>query len=472
MKETPPGVIDIRRADAAYRGFPSFDDWRRTTVVDTSRWDRYAGLLEDRSELTPELLARAREVAKRAAAVDTGAIEGLYDVDRGFTFSVAMQMATWEAQLDAKGQRVRSMIEAQLGAYDFVLDFATQAVPIAEAWIRALQEVMCKGQETYSVYTEIGPQEQSLLLGRYKTLPNHVIKSDGSTHSYAPVEQVPAEMQRLCAELRSEPFAAAHPVAQSAYAHYALVAIHPFADGNGRVARALASIYTYRALSVPLVILAEHRLEYYDALSAADGGDYQPFTDFILTRTLDSIQLVSETLRAAGVPAPVEAAGRLKRIYLTRSGFTHSEVDEAGYRVFDAFVAEVNRQAGTLNTSELSIRFSNVQASAAVKDATYRPPIIEGPRVANVVLNTSPPAFVELIRRVTLEVPRDSGKEDDLMLRCVETDQTFGARVTEAHPTLAGTLQLRLAVFVHGFLGRAIADITKAASKVLREQGY
>jgi Fic family protein len=467
-----PHVIDTRRADAGYRSFPAFRDWVSTTTIDTLRWDRYASLLKQRAELTPELLARAREVAKRAAAVDTGAIEGLYEVDRGFTFSVAMQMATWEAQLDAKGSNVRSLIEAQLSAYDLVLDFATQAVPVAEAWIRTLHEVMCHGQKTYSVYTEIGLQEQALPLGTYKVLPNHVLKADGLTHSYAPVDLVPAEMQRFCAELRSEDFLAAHPVRQASYAHYALVVIHPFADGNGRVARALASVYTYRALSVPLVILAEHRAEYYTALEEADLGRYQPFVDFTLSRTLDSIQLVSDTLKAAGAPAPVEAAAQLKRMYLTRGGFTHVEVDEAGYRLFDAFLAEVQRQANALGTNVLSTSVEVRNVSAPIARADYRHAVASGPRLARIELQSPAPGQAKLTRQVTLEVPTDSGREDDLVLRCLGTEETFASRISETHPMVTGTLHLRLAVFVHGLLGHAIADLTEIAAGVLRNQGY
>jgi hypothetical protein len=221
-------------------------------------------------------------------------------------------------------------------------------------------------------------------------------------------------------------------------------------------------------------MLAEHRLEYYDSLSAADDGDYQRFVDFVLARTLDSIQLVSETLKAAGVPAPIEAARGLKQVYLTRGGFTHPEVDSAGYRVFAAFVAEVQRQANALHTGELFIECGDISAvaNANVQDSNYRAPVAAGPRLASIQLRTSPPAEAELLRRVTLEVPRDSGKEDDILLRCIETGEFFGARVTEAHPAVTGTLQLRLAVFAHGLLGRAIADITKAASKVLRQNGY
>ena len=472
MTANGANTVDVRKADAAYRSFPSFSEWRAASRVDEGRWGKYAGLLQQRLELTPELLARARDVAKRAAAVDTGAIEGLYEVDRGFTFTVALQMAAWESALDAKGARVRSLVESQMGAYDFVLDFATKATPIAEVWIRTLHEVMCRGQETYAVYTEIGLQEQPLPLGVYKVLPNHVMKSDGIVHSWAPVDLVPAEMQQLCTELRSADFEAAHPVLQASYAHYAFVSIHPFADGNGRVARALASVYTYRALSVPLVILAEHRMEYRTALERADASDYQPFVNFTLERTLDSIQLVSETLKAAGVPAPIEAATQLKRVYLTKGGYSHEEVDRAGYRVFDAFMAEVQRQARGLNTSELAIGCSEIPAKAGVANTSYRAPVTLGSRVALVQLLTSPPAEAELPRRMTLEVPKDSGAEDDLVIRCLETDDVFQARMSEAHPTLTGTLQLRLSVFVHGFLGRAISDVAKTASSILRQRGY
>ncbi|HEY2090630.1 MAG TPA: Fic family protein [Thermoanaerobaculia bacterium] len=471
MSESPSS-IDVRRADAAYRGFPPFADWASATV-DTTRWDRYATLLADRAELTPELLARARDVAKRAAAIDTGAIEGLYEVDRGFTFSVAMQVASWESQLTAKGARIRSLIETQMGAYDFVLDSATQKVEIAEAWIRTLHEVMCRGQETYLVHTEIGPQEQALPLGTYKVLPNHVLKSDGVTHSYAPVEFVPAEMHRLCTELRSPDFVAAHPVLQAAYAHYAFVAIHPFADGNGRVARALASVFTYRALSVPLLILTEHRLEYFSGLGRADEGAYQPFVDFILSRTLDSIQLVSDTLKAAGVPAPTQAAAQLKRVYVTRGGYTHGEVDDAGYRLFDAFTSELGRQSSDLKAPELAIEFVTLQnTTVSAANPAYRTPVTSGSRAFSVVLTTSPPAGIEVKRTFLLEVPKDSGREDDLVIRNLNTGELFQARIEDAHPAITGTLHLRLSVFIQGVLGQAITEAASRASEALRKNGY
>lgn len=75
-------AINVRQADAEYKSFPPFGEWSKASV-DTERWDHYASRLPEHGRLTSEQLVRAQEVAKRAAAVDTGAIEGLYEVDRG-----------------------------------------------------------------------------------------------------------------------------------------------------------------------------------------------------------------------------------------------------------------------------------------------------------------------------------------------------------------------------------------------------
>ena len=124
----------IYALDAAYKPFPTFAEWVGRSTLDTVRWERYNSSLGRRAAgLSAEVMERARNVAKRAAALDTGAIEGLYEVDRGFTFTVALEAAAWQAALDQKGPQVRSLFEAQLHAYDFVLDLATKAEPISEA---------------------------------------------------------------------------------------------------------------------------------------------------------------------------------------------------------------------------------------------------------------------------------------------------------------------------------------------------
>jgi len=282
--------------DGVYTPFPDFASWSEFHP-DTTAFDRYAELLSDsRARATPEALQAALDTATRYAAVDTGAIEGLYSVDRGFTRTVATQAAAWEAMVESRGPHVRLAIDDALRAYEFVLDAATQSREVSEMWIRQLHEIVCASQDTYVVYTQFGPEERPLIKGKYKTMPNSPTLSDGRIHAYAPVLDTPPEMERLVRELRSEAFLMAHPVMQAAYAHYAYVCIHPFADGNGRVARALASVYLYRNPGVPMIVFADQREDYLDALEAADGGDPTDFIQFIGTRTVDAIGIVRSLL--------------------------------------------------------------------------------------------------------------------------------------------------------------------------------
>jgi hypothetical protein len=97
---------------AGHQPFPAF----ATATVDESSFDGYASVLDgfrDRPDSEP--LTRAVEVATRAAAIDTGAIEGLYEVDRGFTMTVARGVAAWEKVLAAREPVVRRSFEDALG---------------------------------------------------------------------------------------------------------------------------------------------------------------------------------------------------------------------------------------------------------------------------------------------------------------------------------------------------------------------
>jgi Fic family protein len=121
--------------------------------------------------------------------------------------------------------------------------------------------------------------------------------------------------------------------------------IHPFADGNGRVARALGSVFTYRSSSVPLLILVENRQNYLDSLREADDGHYQSFVDFTLERGLDAIRLFDESIRAAMAPSVDDAVAKLKGLFVTKGGYSHKEVDLAGQSFIKAFEAALKQEA-------------------------------------------------------------------------------------------------------------------------------
>ena len=137
-----------RAGGSPLRGLPRLLRLGKAVPEDVDLWSRFAAnLAERRSEASPETLKAAVEVAVRAAALDTGAIEGLYNVDRGFTMTVAVQGLAWQQMIDERGAGVRELFEAQLAAYELVLDAVTNRLPITEAWIRALHETLVRSTE-------------------------------------------------------------------------------------------------------------------------------------------------------------------------------------------------------------------------------------------------------------------------------------------------------------------------------------
>lgn len=73
------------------------------------------------------------------------------------------------------------------------------------------------------------------------------------------------------------------PDVLAAWIHHRFTQIHPFQDGNGRVARLLATLVFVRAGWLPLVVRRDDRVRYLDALEAADKGELLPLVEFFGT---------------------------------------------------------------------------------------------------------------------------------------------------------------------------------------------
>jgi Fic family protein len=461
--------------DAAYRPFPTFQEWAGGSEVDAATWSSYkAKLNQAKAEAQGGTFERAVEVAVRSAAVETGAIEGLYDTGRGFTYSVATQAIAWQAQIEAEGAEVRAHFDAQLAAYELVLDAATQANPVTEVMVRQLHEVATRNQDTYMAQTSQGPQRQALPKGEYKTLPNHVIQADGTPFSYAPVIDTPPEMGRLMSELRDDAFVNAHPVKQAAYVHYALVAIHPFADGNGRVARAVASVYLYRAASIPLVIFADQQLGYFDALGAADGGRFQPFNDFILARALDAIQLVVDQVREASSPAIATTIAELTRLLTSSGGLLHQEVDATAERLSQMVQSDLAKRVAALSLPggvQVDVSASH-QPSGRDVPPGYRTNLSGGHRLIVVTFRSLPPANAGVDYNVDVVIATDPNNAATFVVRHVDYPRSIEVRLSEIHPAETELLRVRVGTFAEGLIAQGLDALARVASNQLRESGY
>jgi len=444
-------ALTVQHADRLYQGFQDFSDWPAPADDELQLWDRFASRLEEmRTKATPEVQQKSVEVAVRAAAMDTGAIEGLYTVDRGFTMTVATQAFAWEHALAEKGEEVRELFEAQLEAYDLVIDAVTRKLPISEAWIRALHEKVCAGQATYRVLTDQGYQEQKLPKGSYKTQPNHVRLADGTIHPYAPVDQVSPEMYRLLEQIRTPVFDSAHPTTQASYIHYAFVVIHPFADGNGRVARALASVFFFRAYSIPFLVFANQRMTYFDALHQADLGQQQPLLAFFINRGVDTMQLVIDHLLTAEAPGPENIAARLRLI------------DEVALKLLEAAKEQIKAQFESLKLPHYLDSYVELTDNLMVDYQDYRQ-VMGSSSLAITLADLEHKITIE--GDVTVLIARDMTDPFPLCLLEVNgSDDDLEVRFEDVHPEFSEGLRLRLTNWCRRLLGRMLKDFEKRAS--------
>ncbi|KAM7352525.1 FIC domain protein adenylyltransferase [Cochliomyia hominivorax] len=91
--------------------------------------------------------------------------------------------------------------------------------------------------------------------------------------------------------LNSEQVMSMHPIKHAALAHYKLVHIHPFIDGNGRTSRLLMNTLLMRAGYPPVIIPKQQRHKYYQYLQWANEGDIRPFVRFIADCTEKTLDL-------------------------------------------------------------------------------------------------------------------------------------------------------------------------------------
>jgi len=445
---------------SGYAPFPPFERWAGLHV-DADTFAGFENALRHLQEATnPDRLDRAVRTATRLAAIDTGAIEGLYEVDRGFTMTIAVEAAAWEAALDARAPVVRRSFEDALRAYEFVLDLATGRTEVSEKAIKEIHALICAGQENYRVHTAVGVQEKSLAKGAYKRLPNNPTSQlSGQVHHYASPADVPAEMNRLVNELRSAELASAHPVLQAAYAHYALVAIHPFADGNGRVARALASVYLYRRPGVPLVIFADQKDEYIDALEETDSGSPQRFARFMQERVHDVIGLVQVATAAPDAPSTASSIASLRETFISSEGLSLDEIDTIAARVHEAAVSTIDEELLALELPP-GIRHSV---------STSRVPVTVGDYLArgDMTRFTLHGAGVTVGRTVVVAV-RKAAAQGSLLEVASMDGVSLPVELREVYPVFSTIFTIKLRTWAEGLVRDLLARFDQESRKALR----
>lgn len=188
--------------------------------------------------------------------------------------------------LTAKGKTLKDHLDIK--GHDEAIEYLLSIVKdkdyhLNEAEIRNLHRLLLKEPYFTTAKTLDGlPTRKEIQLGSYKSTPNHVETPTGTIHYYATVEETPLKMGELVAwlnEVSDNP--AIHPVVIAALFHHQFTAIHPFDDGNGRMARLMMNLILMQKGYPPVVIKQEDRNNYYRVLRMADIGEYQGFVEYI-----------------------------------------------------------------------------------------------------------------------------------------------------------------------------------------------
>lgn len=174
------------------------------------------------------------------------------------------------------------------------LDATTETTLALDGYRRAMTYVLQLGDEDGFEYNEQLLKGLHFMMtsydlknrpGRWRAGTIYVRQEESGNIVYegADVEKVPDLMGKLVDSLNHDP--GQPTIVRAAMAHLNLVMVHPFRDGNGRMARCLQSLVLARSgVSSPIFMSVEEYLgrnttEYYNVLEQVGKGRWQPDGD-------------------------------------------------------------------------------------------------------------------------------------------------------------------------------------------------
>jgi len=195
---------------------------------------------------------------------------------------VEAQLLFDEGLTSSKRTMTEQMMNLDLkNAYDYGREWIQQHLPITIDWLILLaSKVMARTGNEY--HTAVG--SFSAAKGEIRLL--NVTAGLGGK-SYMSYLKVPAKLQAFCDELNRRR-AAIDPkdiyavYSLSYWAHFELVTIHPWADGNGRTSRLLMNLLQMECGVLPTKVLKQDKATYIQALiHAREQENIEVFVEYM-----------------------------------------------------------------------------------------------------------------------------------------------------------------------------------------------
>ncbi len=264
-------------------------DWKKLARSDlnslASIWKERSKQLKDSGSFKDFNARLAREWA-----IETGIIEKVYSIDRGIT-RLLIEKGIQESLIpygttDKPAADIVKILNDHQQALEGIFDFVSHKRELSTSYIKQLHQCLTRHQETCDAIDSLGRLVQVRLLnGEWKKSPNNPTRpqNGGHVHEYCPPEHVAAEMDRLITLHKQHESIDVPPEVEAAWLHHRFTQIHPFQDGNGRVARSLASLVLLQEGWFPLVISgdSEQKSRYITACEKADDGDLYSLVELI-----------------------------------------------------------------------------------------------------------------------------------------------------------------------------------------------
>ena len=173
---------------------------------------------------------------------------------------------------EADVRDVQEMAASNVGLKMMKEEAKVKETPLTQSFIRTLHKTLLR--EDYMVYRDLpGGIQTSYVIhaGQYKTRPNSVITRYGDRFEYASPEETPSLMADLVDWYnQAEQEGKLSPVELAALFHYRYIRIHPFEDGNGRIARLMVNFILTRNDYPMVVVRSRKKSEYLEALHQTD----------------------------------------------------------------------------------------------------------------------------------------------------------------------------------------------------------
>jgi Fic/DOC family len=224
-------------------------------------------------------LQEFNEKLYRRWAIETGILEKLYSLDRGVT-QILVERGLDISLIDHTASDIPAteliaILKDHRETVQFIMDFVSGDSKLTLHFIRSLHQILTRHQDYVDAVDQFGRSVKfDLIKGGWKKHPNNPTRPDGMIHYYCPPEFVDEQMQELIDIYVT--MADMPTVIRSAWIHHRFTQIHPFQDGNGRVARALAAFVFAKDHLFPIVVDRDQRPRYIDCLEQADRGDIRP----------------------------------------------------------------------------------------------------------------------------------------------------------------------------------------------------